>query len=289
MLQGSLLIPLFLLSVFFLIKKCLHKYIQLPPGPPKFPFIGNMNHLLTPTPHRALHDLATKYGPIMHLKLGFISTIVVSSAETAKDIMKTHDSIFSNRPKLVAPKILGYNYTDIAFAPYGSYWRQLKKICFLQLSTTKNMDSTRFIREEEVKSFAQSISKTCLPINLGEMIFTLNHNIITRITFGYKFEDELRFRLAIREGAVLAAGFQVGDFFPSLGFVAKLTGMTRRMEVCHVELSNILENKIQEHIQRRKIDNPEHDCLVDSLLRFNEDEGQNEPLTTDNIKSILLV
>ncbi|CAI9270236.1 unnamed protein product [Lactuca saligna] len=265
------------------------KRILLPPGPPKLPFIGNMHQLLDPAPHRVLHQLATKYGPIMHMKLGFVSTIVVSSADAARQIMKTHDNIFSNRPKLVAPKILGYNYTDIAFAQYGSYWRQLKKICLIELSTAKSMDSSRFIREEEVKSLALSISRTSEePINLSENLFALNHNIITRTTFGDKFDDELRFRLAIREGTTLAAGFQIGDFFPSLGFVAKFTRMNERMEKCHAELSSIMDEKIQHHIEQRKIDKPEHEQLVDVLLRLKEEGGLDEPLTTDNIKSVLL-
>ncbi|KAK9068932.1 hypothetical protein SSX86_013048 [Deinandra increscens subsp. villosa] len=290
MLQESLLIPLFFLFIFFLIKKHRQKNL-LPPGPPKLPLIGNMNHLLHPAPHRALNNLAVKYGPIMHLKLGSISTIVVSSAEAARQIMKTHDSIFCNRPKLVAPKILGYNYSDIAFAPYGPYWRQLKKICVLELSTTKSMDASRFIREEEVRRVVESISKSCEPINLVERLFALNHNVISRITFGDsdRFDDELRFRLAIREGTALAAGFQIGDFFPSLGFVAKFTGMNRRMEECRVELSEIMDKKIQHHIDRGKLETTERECLVDVLLRLQEAGGElEEPLTTDNIKSILM-
>ncbi|KAI3742756.1 hypothetical protein L1987_60451 [Smallanthus sonchifolius] len=247
-----------------------------------------MNRLLHPAPHRALNDLAVEYGHIMHFKLGFISTIV-SSAEAARQIMKNHDNIFSNRPKLVAPRILGYNYSDIAFAPYGSYWRQLKKICILELSTVKSMDSTRFIREEEVKLFVDSISKSLEPINLVERLFALNHNIITRITFGDKFDDELRFRLAIREGTALAAGFQIGDFFPALGFVAKITGMNKRMEECLVELSSIMDKRIQCHVDKRKIEKPQRECLVDVLIRLQEAKGDlDEPLTTDNIKSVLM-
>lgn len=243
-----------------------------------------------PSPHRALNDLAAKYGPIMHLKLGFISTIVVSSAKAARGVMKTHDNIFSNRPKLVAPKILGYNYSDIAFAPYGAYWRQLKKICILELSTAKSMDSSRFIREDEVKLLVKTISKCDEPINLVERLFALNLNIIARITFGEKFEDELRFRMAIREGTALAAGFQIGDFFPSLGFVAKLTGMNKRLEECLVELSSIMDKKIQRHIDLRKVEKPQRECLVDVLLRLQETGGElDQPLTTDNIKSVLMV
>ncbi|KAK1426541.1 hypothetical protein QVD17_15215 [Tagetes erecta] len=151
------------------------------------------------------------------------------------------------------------------------------------------MDSTRFIREEEVKLLVESISKSVEPINLVERLFALNHNIITRITFGDKFDDELRFRMAIREGTALATGFQIGDFFPSLGFVGKLTGMNKRLEECLVELSSIMDKKIQCHIDQRKVEKPQRQCLVDVLLRLQEAGGElGQPLTTDNIKSVLL-
>ncbi|KAJ0735162.1 putative premnaspirodiene oxygenase [Helianthus annuus] len=286
----SLLITILLLPffIFFIVKKRRQQNLLLPPGPPKLPLIGNMHRLLHPAPHRALNDLAAKYGPIMHLKLGFISTIVISSAEAARQIMKTHDNIFSNRPKLVAPGILGYNYSDIAFAPYGSYWRQLKKICVLEFSTAKSMDSTRFIREEEVKLLVESISKSLEPVNLVERLFALNHNIIARVTFDEKFDDEMRFRMAIREGTALAAGFQIGDFFPSLAFVAKLTGMNKRMEECLSELSNIMDKKIQNRIDLRKVGKPQRECFVDLLLQLRDSGELDQPLTTDNIKSVLL-
>ncbi|KAF5782794.1 putative premnaspirodiene oxygenase [Helianthus annuus] len=279
-----LVLPFFI--IFFMKKR--QQNLLLPPGPPKLPLIGNMHHLLNSTPHRALNDLAAKYGPIMHLKLGFISTIVISSAEAARQIMKTHDSIFPNRPKLVAPKILGYNYSDIAFAPYGSYWRQVKKICLIELSTAKSMNSTRFIREEEVKLFVESISKSLEHVDLVERLFALNHNIIARITMGDKLDDQLRLRLAIRAGTALAAGFQIGDFFPSLGFVGKLTGMNKRLEECLGELDDILDKRIQHHLDQRKLEKPERECFIDVLLRLQEAGDLEQPLTTDNIKSVIL-
>ncbi|KAF6172785.1 hypothetical protein GIB67_025935 [Kingdonia uniflora] len=125
--------------MLFLLKMSIPKKIteRLPPGPYKLPIIGNMNHLVGKAPHRLIIDLASKYGPVFHLKLGSISTIVVSSPELAREILKTNDVTFANWPKLVAAKTLYYNYTDMAFAPYGAYWRQLRKICIHEFLAPK--------------------------------------------------------------------------------------------------------------------------------------------------------
>lgn len=73
---------------------------KLPPGPWRLPIIGNIHQLASTVPHRALLHLAKKHGPLMHLKLGEVDMIVVSTSEVAKELLKTHnkasDSCFKN-------------------------------------------------------------------------------------------------------------------------------------------------------------------------------------------------
>ena len=71
----------------------------------------------------------------MMMQLGQVPTIVVSSAEMAKEVMKTHDSVFCNRPELMVAKEVFYDCKDIGLAPYGEYWRQVRKISTLELFT----------------------------------------------------------------------------------------------------------------------------------------------------------
>ncbi|XVF77114.1 hypothetical protein PTKIN_Ptkin14bG0014500 [Pterospermum kingtungense] len=85
---------------------------NLPPGPWKLPVIGNMHLLAGSLPHHSLRDLAKKYGPLMHIRLGEISN---SFRTSPAEVMRTHDIIFANRPHVLAVSIATYNGTDIAF------------------------------------------------------------------------------------------------------------------------------------------------------------------------------
>ncbi|KAF2284121.1 hypothetical protein GH714_019226 [Hevea brasiliensis] len=88
---------------------------RLPPGPRGFPIFGSL-HFLGKFPHRALHQLAKNYGPIMHLRLGLVPTIVVSSPEAAQLFLKTHDLIFASRPPHEAAKHISHEQKSMAIA-----------------------------------------------------------------------------------------------------------------------------------------------------------------------------
>jgi hypothetical protein len=121
----------------------------------------------------------------MHLRLGEVTHVLISSAETAKEVMKTHDLIFAQRPAPIAAKILSYNCMDIAFAPYGDYWRMLRKLCVLELLSAKRVRSFRSIREEEVWRVVRSISSSAWsPVNFSRMISSLTYCITSRAAFG---------------------------------------------------------------------------------------------------------
>ncbi|KAF5181587.1 Cytochrome p450, partial [Thalictrum thalictroides] len=74
---------------------------NLPPGPKPWPIIGNFN-LIGSLPHRSIHDLSKKYGPLMKVNFGSFPVVVASSVEIAKQFLKTNDIIFSDRPRIAA-------------------------------------------------------------------------------------------------------------------------------------------------------------------------------------------
>ncbi|KAM4104649.1 hypothetical protein ACJW30_06G174700 [Castanea mollissima] len=64
------------------------------------------------------------------------------------------------RPEILAPKIISYVGSDIAFSPYGDYWKQMRKVCMLELLSAKRVQSFHSLREEEISSLIESIQSS---------------------------------------------------------------------------------------------------------------------------------
>ncbi|GLJ48775.1 hypothetical protein SUGI_1028520 [Cryptomeria japonica] len=78
-----------------------------------------------------------------------VPALVVSSAQMAKDILTTHDLVFGNRPVTAAARYVAYGEIDPGLAPYGPYWRHMRKISVMQLLSVKRVDAFACLREEE--------------------------------------------------------------------------------------------------------------------------------------------
>ncbi|EMS59947.1 Cytochrome P450 71C1 [Triticum urartu] len=137
--QSLWLVLLFLIIVYLATSSSRAEklYSKLPSPPFKLPLIGHL-HLVGSLPHVALRDLATKHGPdVMLIRLGVVPTLVVSSPRAAKAVLRTYDHLFASRPHSPVGDILFSGSTNIAFAPYGDYWRQLRKIVTTHLLSAR--------------------------------------------------------------------------------------------------------------------------------------------------------
>ncbi|KAL2520415.1 Cytochrome [Forsythia ovata] len=271
----------------------LDKQKKLPPSPWKLPFIGHLHHMMGPLPHRSLRNLAQKYGPIMHLKLGEVYTIVISSRQIAKDVLTTHDLAISDRPESIGMKILWYDYTDIGFSPYNDYWRQMRKICIVELLSKKNVRSFSYIRLDETSRLIKSIqSSSGELINLTTKIFSFTSSITSRAAFGELLRDQETLITFMKKGVALAAGFDLADFFPSIKFLKYITWNKFNLLKIRRQLDSILDVVINEHkdkLATGKIGNGElgGEDIIDVLLRLKESGELGIPITNDNIKAII--
>ncbi|KAH6812458.1 hypothetical protein C2S51_026220 [Perilla frutescens var. frutescens] len=129
-----------------------------PPSPLALPIIGHL-HLLAPIPHQALAKLSKRYGPLIHLYLGSVPCIVASSPEVSKELLKTHESSFSDRPQTAATDYLTYGSQDFSIAPNGSYWKFMKKLCMSQLLGGQTLDLLQPVRRHEIRHLFQFLAK----------------------------------------------------------------------------------------------------------------------------------
>ena len=230
----------------------------------------------------------------MLLHLGQVPTLIVSSAEMAREIMRTHDHIFASRPSLKAAKILLFDSMDVGFAPYCEYWRYAKKLCIIHLLSNKKVDSFRLAREEEVAFLIRNISRASLtsdPVNVSEILHIFANDMLCRVVSGKFFREGGRnklFRELIRESSVLLGEFRLEDYFPSLAWTDVFLGFSVRARRNAEEWSGVLDEVIKEHADQVKDEMHEKD-FVDVLLSLQKDPGMDLALTEENIKALLVV
>ncbi|CAI9103605.1 OLC1v1002122C2 [Oldenlandia corymbosa var. corymbosa] len=273
-------------------KKRSREVKKQPPGPWKLPLIGNLHQMMGSLPHRVLHKLAQKHGDLMHLQLGEVSAIVVSSPRATKEFLKTHDVAFADRPSFTVGNIIFYNYSDIIFCPYSDYWRQMRKICTQELLSTKNVRSLGSIRQDEVLKLVSSIKQGVI-VNVTRKVCAYTSSMICRAVFGQTLGSHDRGALVqlLQEVITMSSGFDVYDVFPSWKILHRLMGNKPRLLELHDKIDEILDTIIQQHLDNPTGRNGEfgQEDLIDVLLRIKQSREFPLPITNTHIKAVILV
>ncbi|KAL7249411.1 hypothetical protein ACSBR1_011578 [Camellia fascicularis] len=167
-----------------------------------------------------------------------------------------------------------------------------KKICIMELLSTKRVQSFRAIREEEVLNLVKSISlnKTS-PINLSKKIFLLTYGVTARAAFGGETKGQEEFVSIVEEVADLIGGFTIVDMYPSVKLFQVISGIRGTLEKMHKRIDQILENIVNDYRERKRTTESgkgEEEDLVDVLLRIQKHGDLEFPLTDNNIKAVIL-
>ncbi|TQE00371.1 hypothetical protein C1H46_014007 [Malus baccata] len=229
----------------------------------------------------------------MYLRLGLMPTIVVSSPQAAELFLKTHDLVFASRPPHEGAKHISFGQRNVSFAEYGSYWRDIRKMCTLELLSNHKINSFKSMRKEEVALLIQSIKEAAnnrhVAIDLSDMVSTLSVDMSCRMVIGKKFKneefDERGFKSVIREGIQLAAAPNLGDYIPWIAPL-DLQGFTKRMKAVNKAFDKFFEKVIGEHLQSKDEERPKD--FVDAMVAFMFSEESDYRIERSDIKAILL-
>ncbi|CAM0955706.1 unnamed protein product [Alopecurus aequalis] len=263
--------------------------LRPPPSPWALPVIGHLHHVAGTLPHRAMRDLSRRYGPLMLLRLCELCVVVASSADAAREIMKTQDLAFASRPMTPTGKVLLGDSPGLVFAPYGEAWRQLRRICTLELFTSRRVRSFCPVREEEVGRLLRSLAQSSSQVNLSEMISAYVADSSVRAVIGSRFKDRGAFLRMLERRIKIAPAQCLPDLFPSSRLALLVSRMPRQMKRERREMMEFIGTIVQEHQEGIRAGTAGDDeDFLHLLLRIQKEGKLDPPLTDDDIKTVIV-
>lgn len=278
-----------LIFLYILAKICNRK---LPPGPKPWPIIGNL-HLLGQKPHISLANLAKIYGPIMSLKLGQISTIVISSSTMAKQVLKNQDQAFSTR--FIPNALQAYNHSkfSVAWLPVCPQWRTLRRILNTNLLSSNRFDVNQHLRSQKVKELLAYCAKCCQEgevVDIGQVAFKTNLNLLSNTLFSKDLADPFSDSKVELKDVIWGILAEVGkpnlvDFFPLLEKIDP-QGIRRRTTFHFDKLMKLFDGLINERLEEKSRFCSAKSDVLENFLNISEENP--EEINHDHIKSMFL-
>ncbi|KAG6394660.1 hypothetical protein SASPL_145249 [Salvia splendens] len=256
---------------------------RLPPTPsPALPFIGHL-HLLTPPLHRTFHCFSLTHGPIFSLKLGVRRVVVVSSPDLVDECFTQNDVVFSNRPRVLVDKYIGYNHTTIAGAPYGPHWRGLRRLGAAEALSPARLNALSEARQDETRRALSRLAAAATAgghgfsaVELRPRIFDVIFSIIMRTLAGEKYSSSGagngefggEIQEMVSEVFESAQSSNPEDFVPILKWI-DYRGLKRKLSDLGKRLDDFYEELLAEERRERRCD-----TVIGHLLAMQESDSQ---------------
>ncbi|KAK6244111.1 hypothetical protein QUC31_010520 [Theobroma cacao] len=296
--------PLFL--IWFITALLVHSFIKRflkpsrtrvpdPPSPPALPFVGHL-HLVSSVLPKSFQALAGRYGPLMQIRLGASSCVVVSNATVAKEIFKTQELNFSSRPEFGSSEYFIYRGSRFVLAQYGDYWRFMKKLCMTRLLAVPQLDLFTDIRDQEKVKLVESVMKCCKegkPCDLSSELTTLTNNTICRMAMSTRCSgndnDAAEIKELIRTCLQLSGKISVGDVLGPLK-ILDFSGNGQKLKAALLKYDRLADRIIKEHQEEamKGLDKNQRKDLLDILLEVCKDPTAEVKISMKDIKSFLL-
>ncbi|KAK7292157.1 hypothetical protein RIF29_07894 [Crotalaria pallida] len=259
------------------------------PGPSGFPVLGLVFAFTDSLTHRVLAKLSHVFNakPLMAFSVGFTRFIISSSPDTAKDILNS--SAFADRPvKESAYELLFHR--AMGFAPFGEYWRNLRRISATHLFSPRRIAASGEFRLSIGATMVRQIKSLMTMeknkndgdgvVEVRQVLHFASLNNVMMTVFGKSYEfgegdcDGNEVEELVKEGYDLLGVFNWSDHFPLLGWL-DLQGVRKRcrnlVERVNVFVGNIiLEHRIKRGGDNKTVDEGSSD-FVDVLLDLEKE------------------
>ncbi|AED94831.1 cytochrome P450 [Arabidopsis thaliana] len=258
------------------------KGFDLPPSPPSLPIIGHLHHLLSSSlPHKSFQKLSFKYGPLLHLRIFNFPMVLVSSASMAYEVFRTNDVNVSYRFVPVNKDSLVFGSSGFVTAPYGDYWKFMKKLISTKLLRPHALELSKGNRAEELRRFCldlQGKARKKESVEIGKVALKLTNNIICRMSMGRSCSEKNGVAERARELVNKSFALSVKLFFSNM-FRKDIMGVSR-------EFDEFLERILVEH--EENLEGDQDRDMIDHLLEAYRNEEAEYKITRKQIKSLIV-
>jgi cytochrome P450 len=282
--------PVLLILLFNKLAKPTNGRGNHPPSPPALPLIGHL-HLVGEFFHTSLQNLATQYGSIFYLRLGFSNCFVVSSPALANEIFKTHDLYFAQHPKVGFADEVPYGRFGFFTAPYDEYWRNIKKLCMTELLSPGQLERSRVVREEELARFVRVLLASAEKkevVNMGVELMKFTNNSLCSMALSTRCsekDDEAdKIRGFMKSAYEIGSKVLIGDVMGPLSRVIFWLYGKQTIDL-HVGFDELMEKLMKEH--EDQTGKRENQDLMDILLKACQTDAKI--MSRTHLKALLFV
>ncbi|KAL9252626.1 Geraniol 8-hydroxylase-like protein [Drosera capensis] len=262
--------------VYAVLKRSSFSSRRLPPGPLPLPLVGNLLALGF-KPHISLAKIAKVYGPVINLELGVINTVVISSVDMAREVLKKKDASFLYRAHFDGATLFDHMNSSLGLLQPGPKWRAMRRMCTTNIFSSGKLDASHEIRRKKVLELISSVEEGCragTPLNIGQAAFNVILNSMSRAFFSKdlsdgKAEGNQEFKELIRGMMELSGEPNLADFFPQFGVLSMmdLQRIKSRSRILTKKMLHVFDSLIEERLKIKKLMGlAEQNDVLDALL-----------------------
>ncbi|KAE8670645.1 Cytochrome P450 77A4 [Hibiscus syriacus] len=217
----------FIISCLILFLSCrsrAKRRLNLPPGPPGWPIVGNLFQASgSGKPFfEYVDDLRRQYGPIFTLRMGTRTLIVLSDAKLCHEAFIEKSALFASRPRENPTRnIFSCNKFTVNAAVYGPVWRSLRRNMVQNMLSSSKLKEFRTVREHAMDKLIDRL-KAEADANDGVISVLKNARfavfcILLAMCFGVEMDEETVEKMdEVMKAVLITVTPRIDDYLPIL-------------------------------------------------------------------------
>lgn len=259
----------FSLLVYLFSRKSKGKKLNLPPGPPGWPVVGNLFQVARSGKpfFQYVRELKPIYGPIFTLKMGTRTMIIISDASLAYEALIEKGQVFATRPRENPTRnIFSCNKFSVNAAYYGAVWRSLRKNMVQNMLSATRLKEFKYARDDAMNKLIEKLRNEAEE-NDGVVWVLRNARyavfcILLSMCFGVYMDEKTVERIdQVHKTVLMVVDPRLDDYLPILGlFFSKQRKRVQEVRKLQVET-------LVPYVEKRRkiIENPGSDKTASSF------------------------